>query len=55
MGVALEFCFLTSTPGMEVHARKEMIKQSAYDILKYIDDFYNDSKFIEFLRDSGIS
>lgn len=34
---------------------KAKFMQSTYDILKYIDDFYNDSKFIEFLRDSGIS
>lgn len=28
--------------------------RNVYDILKYIDDFYNDLKFIEFMWDSGI-
>ena len=31
-----------------------MFMQSIYDILKYIVDFYNDSVFIEFMRDCGI-
>ena len=33
---------------------KAMFMQSIYDILKYIVDFYNDSVFIEFMRDCGI-
>ena len=33
---------------------KATFMQSIYDILKYIVDFYNDSTFIEFMRDCGI-
>lgn len=33
---------------------KATFMQSIYEILKYIVDFYNDSMFIEFMRDCGI-